>query len=146
MSSAQTSDKFAQKSDQLLDLLKRELAFLKSATNARGRVRPAPSLLFENSTVCPNSSRRSWPRRPCSECELLRFVPSNHRAEPFPCRHIPLNLSGDTLDGLYGYASDLELQEDLVNWLCEKVAHLESEPSHAVAGTSGRQIVLERSA
>ena len=126
---------FQRNRNGLLELLKRELAFLTSGYYARGRKSRTPSLLFENSPICPNSGGLS-PRHPCSECELFQFVPSGHRGERVPCRYIPLNLSGDTLDGLYGYASDQELRENLVDWLCENIAHLESERAHAEGGES----------
>ena len=101
---------FQKNTDEVLELLKRELVFLNRRNYARGSYRSASSLLFENSPICPNAGGSS-PRLPCNECELFRFVPSDHTADPFPCRHIPLNLSGDTSDGLSGYASDQELRE-----------------------------------
>lgn len=134
---------FQKNADEVLELLKRELVFLNRRNYARGSYRPASSLLFENSLLCPNSGGSS-PQRPCSECELFQFVPSGHRAEPVPCRHIPLNLSGDTLDGLYGYATDQEIQENLVDWLCEKIAHLESETFSLEAAESLRQIAIAK--
>ena len=46
-----------------------------------------------------------------------------------PCRQIPLNASGETLDSLYRYGDDHEIEDKLRNWLRTTIAQLEAQRS-----------------
>ena len=43
-------------------------------------------------------------RTPCIECLLTEFVPLERRFEKIPCRYIPLDAAGQTLETLYAEA------------------------------------------
>jgi len=57
----------------------------------------------------------------------MQFVPSEHRSEKFPCRHIPLDASGQTLDSLYRCCNQQEVEEAVRNWLRVAIERLEEE-------------------
>src|SRR5215467_3388585 len=112
----------------LLQVLKTELAFLERGGYKKTARAPwrAP-FYFEDSPTCPRLVRFSPGIQPCRECVLFPLVPGNVKAEPLPCRHIPLNAQGDTLDSLYRWATPLEMREILDAWLRRMIARLECE-------------------
>ena len=57
----------------------------------------------------------------------MRFVPLRRRAARVPCRHIPLNPAGETVDGLYRYASQEEMEQAVAGWLEGAIQRLETE-------------------
>src|SRR5713226_4304643 len=94
----------------LLDVLKAELAFLEKGGYGRS---PHESwrqpLVFEDSPTCMNFDSKENPG-PCSACILMQLVPPEHRSEKIPCRHIPLDSTGQTLDSLYRYDNQYETE------------------------------------
>jgi hypothetical protein len=54
----------------------------------------------------------------------LDFVPNQERNQAIPCRHIPLNDAGETLETLYNTASMEEIETVLREWLKKKIAEL----------------------
>jgi hypothetical protein len=111
----------------VLDFLKAELAFLESG----GYEQPPGAawqavLVFEDSPNCLNFDP-SAPERPCSECPLINFVPERRRNEEIPCRFIPLNPEGQTLESLYRTAPREETLETVRSWLKKTIAQLERE-------------------
>lgn len=116
----------------LVQLLKAELEFLetggyRSAPNARWR----PQFAFEDSPTCLNYGRKDA-LIPCSDCALSQFVPPDCREEKIPCRHIPLNREGYTVDTYYRIGKHEELEAALANWLRETICRLEQERAEAV--------------
>jgi hypothetical protein len=114
------------KKDVLLTL-QAELAFVERG----GYRRPQhaawrPQFIFEDSPTCLNY-RNFGERQPCSGCALIDFVPSEFRQERFPCRHIPLEDSGHTLDSLYRTATEEEAHTMVANWLRTTIARLKHE-------------------
>ena len=106
--------------------LKTELKFLNGGNYRRQSDWTAP-LHFEDSEIC----RRS-PFYSCrsSRCVLMRFVPEQFRSEAIPCRFIPLNEGGQTLDTLYRIGTTKEgLDESVRNWLLSVIRVLESAES-----------------
>ena len=111
----------------LLNLLKRELSFIdhggyRKSTNQPWRM----PLIFEDSPICmyydcPEKRDR------CDGCPLVQLVPEHKREERMPCRHIPLNAAGDTLDSLYRWANSQEIEEATANWLRSEIKKLEAE-------------------
>jgi len=75
-----------------------ELKFVEDGGYGRSPRTPwrAPSI-FEDSPSCLNlgDPARS---HPCSECLLMRLVPGEVQSEESPCRFIPLNEKGQTID------------------------------------------------
>lgn len=112
-------------SERLVSILKSELTFLENA----GYRREPPSLwyarlIFEDSPTCVNYGRAKE-RRSCRECTLMQFVPAKHASRSVPCRHIPLNQEGETLDSLYRSATQEEVEISVAEWLRSTIRDLE---------------------
>jgi hypothetical protein len=71
-------------------------------------------------------------RATCSECWLMQFVPAERQSEKTPCRHVPLDSAGQTLDTLYAYGTgkQREIEEALETWLKDRIHRLEHERSN----------------
>jgi len=109
---------------QLVSALRAELAFLEAGGywNVNLPSRRAP-LIFQDSPTCLRYNR-PHDRRPCSECILAPLVPADQISKQFPCRHIPLNEQGDTLDSLHGSGQE-EVESAVAGWLRAKISELE---------------------
>jgi hypothetical protein len=57
----------------------------------------------------------------------MRFVPPGRRDAKIPCRHIPLDTVGETLDRLYRYADQNEIEAAVREWLQATISKLEQE-------------------
>ena len=110
---------------ELLDILKSQMKFLEGGGYRQSSRTPwkAP-LIFEDSPACLNFEQPTRPH-PCSKCILMRFVPLRRRSARVPCRYIPLNAAGETVDGLYRYASREETEETVAKWLRNTIQRLE---------------------
>lgn len=111
----------------LLGILKSELEFLESGgyrTPKRAAWRP--QFIFQDSPTCLNF-RNFGKRLPCSQCALMQFVPNGQKQEKFPCRHIPLDESGQTLDSLYRTGTEEETYPIVAQWLKATIERLERE-------------------
>ena len=108
----------------LLEVLRRELEFLEKGGYRKPSWRP--NFIFEDSPTCINYGD---PHRsiPCSECVLMQLVPPDRRNERVPCRHIPINGLGRTIDTLYRTGSQEEVEAAVRSWLQETIARLERE-------------------
>jgi len=112
-----------------LDVLRFELQFLEAGGYGRLPREPRkPPLVFEDSLSCLNSCAQPE-RQPCSRCLLMQFVPPSSRSEEVPCRHIPLNQAGDTVQSFYREHTQLELEEALASWLRGTIRRLEEQSS-----------------
>jgi hypothetical protein len=112
----------------LLDVLKFELEFLETGGYRRlPRKAWRPRFIFEDSPTCMNFSSEDKDREPCSECLLMQFVPEDARTEQVPCIHIPLSLTGETIESLYRTGTQQELEEALGAWLRATIRRLEAE-------------------
>lgn len=112
---------------ELLDALKSEMTFLEGGGYRLSPRTPwkAP-LVFEDSPTCLNFGQIGRPHA-CSKCVLMRFVPLRRRSARVPCRYIALNAAGETVDGLYRYASQQELEQTVAKWLQGAIGKLEDE-------------------
>jgi hypothetical protein len=110
----------------ILEVLKTELKFLEMGGYSMGGAW-GPKLIFEDTPTCVNCGRRDDPIIPCTECVLIDLVPVERRSEKIPCRHIPLDASGKTLDSLYRHADRQEVEETVGNWLRATIERLEQE-------------------
>ena len=116
----------AQDNRRLLDALKSELEFLR-----KGGYRDAaksswrPQFIFEDSPTCLNRNATTR-RRPCSQCVLMQLVPVERSRERIPCRHIPLNERGETLDSLYRLETTDEIEATVEKWLKCRIEELQS--------------------
>jgi len=127
----------AQATKDLLTILKAELAYVESGGyRAPEQAAWRPQFIFEDSPTCLNYRNFGKPH-PCSQCPLIEFVPSGFKKERFPCRYIPLDGSGNTLDFLYRMATEEEAHAIVAGWLRATIAQLEKgSPSCSDAGTS----------
>ena len=113
----------------LLEVLRHELELLEKGwylNSSLGGGGWRPSYIFEDSPTCINYARKES-RRPCTDCVLMQLVPPEHRSEKFPCRHIPLDTSGQTLDSLYRQCDQQEVEGTVGKWLRATIERLEEE-------------------
>jgi hypothetical protein len=111
----------------LLDVLKFELNFLEKGGYGRSVKTPwRPQFIFEDSPTCMNYDSKDN-KAPCSDCVLMQLVPPEGSSEPIPCRHIPFNAEGETLETLYAHDEQFETEQVVGNWLRETIAKLEAE-------------------
>jgi hypothetical protein len=113
----------------LLEVLRHELDLVEKgwyrSSNPTGRGW-RPDFIFEDSPTCINYAGKDEPH-PCADCVLMQLVPPQHRSEKFPCRHISLDASGETLDSLYRHCDQQEVEETVGGWLRATIARLEEE-------------------
>ena len=118
----------------VLEALKEELAFVeKGGYRNRPRFPWRPSFVFEDSPTCINFDAKEE-RRPCNECRLMQFVPEDQKKLAYPCRHIPLNASGESVAHFYECGTEAELEGALQGWLKEKIADLEAQEKSKAHG------------
>jgi hypothetical protein len=111
----------------LLEVLKFELGFLQDGGYGRSPKTPwRPRYIFEDSPTCANYDCKENPV-PCSDCVLMQLVPQELRSSKIPCRHIPFNAHGETLDSLYRYKDQIEIEKVVESWLKSTIAHLEEQ-------------------
>lgn len=120
----------------ILETLKFELQFLEDGGYGRRPAAPwRPPLMIEDSPTCLNFNMPERPH-PCSECFLMQFVPEEKRSEASPCRHIPLDERGQTVDSLYRTASQQELEEVYGGWLRRTIHELENAQARRGASSA----------
>jgi len=107
-----------------LQVLRNELQFVQKGGYRAPLVWRAP-LIFEDSPTCPKERCSTCPD---PNCVLMSFVPKECRSEAVPCRHIPLDEIGETVDSLYRTATNEEIEQTLQSWLLKTIRQLE-EPS-----------------
>jgi hypothetical protein len=111
----------------LLDVLKSELEFLERHGYRRSpETAWRPKFIFEDSHSCVNYGSEAN-RTPCTNCALIYLVPPAQRFAKSPCRHIPLNQCGETLDSLYRYSTQSEIESVVGSWLRTAITRLEEE-------------------
>jgi len=111
----------------LLTVLKAELEFVQKG-GYRLTVRSfwRPQFIFQDSPTCLNFDGTQEPRL-CSDCIMSELAPPSLRDSKVPCRHIPLNDQGETIDSLYRSATLEELDAALTKWLVATIQKLEEE-------------------
>lgn len=62
----------------------------------------------------------------------MQLVPENARREKIPCRYIPLDQRGETIDWFYRYGTQEELEAAVSNWLKTTIARLERRKGEAL--------------
>jgi hypothetical protein len=111
----------------VLEVLKSELEFLEERGYQRSpETAWRPKYIFEDSPSCINYNSGGNPR-PCTDCALIYLVPPAHRSAKSPCRHIPFNESGETLDSLYRYADQTKIEKTVGSWLHGAIKHLDED-------------------
>jgi hypothetical protein len=116
----------------LLDVLKFELEFLEKGGYGSSPREPwRCPLIFEDSPSCMNFDSKENPA-PCEECVLMGLVPAEDREKKIPCRHIRLSPNGETLESLYQWASQREIEDVMRDWLRTTIGKLEGAPVQSV--------------
>lgn len=111
----------------LLSVLKAELEFLeKGGYRDAGRVSWRPKFIFQDSPTCLAFEPAQQPVS-CVDCIIIQLMPENLRIEKIPCRFIPLNERGDTLDSLYRTSTQEEIESVVGQWLKTRIARLERD-------------------
>jgi len=54
-------------------------------------------------------------------------MPEDQLAKKIPCRYIPLNEAGETIDSLYRHSTQEELEAAFAQWLKTAIARLQRE-------------------
>jgi hypothetical protein len=120
---------------KILQALKSELQFLQHDGYRRSpETAWRAKYIFEDSPTCANKHSGENPS-PCADCALTYLVPLALRAAKFPCRHIPLNAQGETLDSLYRYSDQGEIESIVETWLRSAIARLEEDKAPAKPST-----------
>lgn len=120
----------------LLALLRAELDFLeKGGYRQKGHASWRPQFIFQDSPACLNSDPAQAPK-PCSDCVLSELAPEILRRRNVPCRYIPLNEKGETIDYFYRFGTRDELEAALRRWLRSMIENLEKPEGSAEASAS----------
>jgi hypothetical protein len=91
-----------------------------------------PEFVFQDSPTCLNFDSTRQPR-PCTECVLMELVPEELAKKEIPCRYIPLNEQGETIDSFYRCGTAEELEAALGPWLRQTIQRLEQEKRNSSA-------------
>ena len=67
------------------------------------------------------------------DCALLEFALQESRHEAVPCRHIPLNELGTTLQTLYRTSTYEEMRETIREWLLRTIKRLDQPTQSQIA-------------
>lgn len=116
----------------ILEVLRFELEFLSKGGYTRSPSSWRAPYIFEDSPSCLNFEDRTR-SHPCSECLLTQLVPPELRGRDIPCRFIPLNDKGQTVDYLYRNGTQAEMEEALRGWLTSEIHRIETERRKARA-------------
>jgi hypothetical protein len=124
----------------LLTVLKSELEFLaKGGYRHTARAAWRPHFVFQDSPTCLNFDPTQRPR-PCAECILARLVPEDMQQKKIPCRYIPLNKRGETIDSFYRCGTEKELESELGQWLKATIERLEIEKAKSQRASEPAEI------
>jgi hypothetical protein len=109
----------------LLAVLKAELDFVeKGGYSHTARAAWRPQFIFQDSPTCLNFDPAK-PPRPCNDCVMMQIIPPERRKKNIPCRYIPLNEQGETIDSFYRFGTRDELEAALRRWLRSTIERLE---------------------
>lgn len=107
----------------VLEVLKSQLQFLESGGYRWCLQKPwRPPLAFIESRACLKHAANT---ASCEGCALIQFVPSESLEEKTPCWHIPLNDANQTLDSLYRWGTEDEVEQSLKTWLWTEILSIE---------------------
>lgn len=124
--------------ENLLATLKRELDFIdRGGYRCNSGEAWRPKFIFQDSPSCPNFGAQQKTVA-CTECVLIQLVPADKCDRKFPCRYIPLNESGETIDSFYRSGTPEDLERTLREWLVKSIARLEEERAGRQAARMAR--------
>jgi hypothetical protein len=124
----------------LLDVLRAELTFIeKGGYRHTARAQWRPHYMFQDSPTCLNFDP-TQPPKPCSNCVLTQLVPESARYSKVPCRYIPLNGKGETVDSFYRTGTEDEVEAAVVQWLKATIERLEREYAQGSPTAEKREV------
>jgi hypothetical protein len=110
-----------------VEVLKAELDFIEKGGYGRSVKSPwLATSIFQDSPTCINFADLER-THPCGECLLIDFVPPESRREVVPCRHIPLNSAGETVDQLELKEDQRGMEEAVRSWVRKTIERLEEQ-------------------
>ncbi len=110
----------------LLTVLKAELEFVEKGGYRNTALSDwRPRFIFQDSPACLNFNH-AQPPRPCTDCVLMQLVPAGWQRNNIPCRYIPLNEQGETIESFYRCGTREELESALGKWLRATIQRLEN--------------------
>lgn len=83
---------------------------------------------FEDSPSCPKERHDACD--PKGGCVLMGFVPEGQQTATVPCRHIPLNEKGETIQSLETAGHRDRVEAELRSWLAKNIERLEARTAH----------------
>lgn len=107
--------------ESTLQVLKDELKFVEKG-GYHAPLQWRARLIFEDSPRCPKERCSACAD---TDCVLMGFVPKEFCGEAIPCRHIPLNERGETIDSLYRTGTNEEIEQTLQRWLLKSIRELQ---------------------
>jgi len=120
----------------ILEVLQSELKFIEQGGYGRSVRTPwRAKSAFQDSRTCLNYAYLEK-AHPCSECQLIDFVPGDKRSERVPCHFIPLDKSGETIDNLELETNQPQLERALKAWLRARITEIEATRRSANAEVS----------
>jgi hypothetical protein len=108
-----------------LQLLRFELSYLEQGGYNRDRALLGTTSPFRGTFACLNFGDPIQSHA-CRECLLFQFVPDDKKNEDFPCHHIPLSESGETVGRLLAKNDPDGMAKALEDWLRVTIAKLET--------------------
>jgi hypothetical protein len=114
-----------QDSRDLLQVLRFELNYLEQGGFARDRALLGTESPFRGTFACLNFGD-PLQAHACRECLLFQFVPEDKKTEEFPCHHILLSESGETVAELIEKNDPGRMVTALEYWLRTTIARMES--------------------
>ena len=124
----------------LIEVLRAELKFIeKRGYRQAARAAWRPHFMFQDSPTCLNFDP-TQPPKPCSDCILMQLVPEKAQGDKVPCRYIPLNEHGETIDSFYRTGTPEELEAAVMQWLKTTIERLERRNAQASATQEGSEV------
>lgn len=110
---------------EILQVLRYELNYLEQGGFARDRALLGIESPFRGTFACLNF-RDLLEAHACRECLLYQFVPDGKRNEEFPCHHIVLDDSGETIKQCLDRNEPERMVDMLKHWLQTTITRLEA--------------------
>ena len=112
---------------ELIEQLKLEARVIESGGYQPSVREPRKELrIFRDSVSCPNLGVEEK-MVPCAHCWLMEFVPPKYQNTADPCRYIPLNDRGDSIDSLEASGQREKVEAAMLDWIRTTIAKLEAE-------------------
>jgi len=115
----------SQDTREVLQILRYELNYLEQGGFDRDRALLGEESPFRGTFACINFGD-PLQRHACQECLLHEFVPEDKKNEEFPCHHIRLSASGETIAELIEKNDPQRMVIALEHWLRSNIARLEA--------------------